>query len=143
MDSLVYMFRAGGSMMWAVVGSDCTCCSMWVPAVLAAMLLRRGSNRRAAQAFVVVFALGTMVPLFFGALGWQLGRAMTDQAVLAVDPEYAERVREAGHAEAELPLRFGLMSTLGLLLAAVLPVLAAFRPEAEPEPEPEEPEPAG
>lgn len=133
MDSLAYMFRSGGSMMWAVLGSDCTCCSMWVPAVLLAMLLRRGSNRRAAQAFAVVFALGTVVPLFFGAMGWQLGRAMTDQALLAADPEYAERIREVGYAESELPLRFGFMSTVGLLLTALLPVLAAFRPEPEPE----------
>ncbi len=129
MDSLVGLFRDGGVSMLALLSTDCSCCSLWVPAMLLGLLLRRGIGRRIAQVVSVLLLIGTMLPLGVGIAGWQAGVVATDNAVGIVDPEYAEELRAVGHAEAEIPLRFGVSSTLGLLLISVLPALLAFRPE--------------
>lgn len=123
--------------MVALLSADCSCCSLWVPAMLLGLVLRRGIGRRIAQVVAVFLLIGTLVPLVVGIAGWQAGVSSTDRAAAIVDPEYVAALRAVGLAEAEIPLRFGVSSMLGLLLISLLPALLAFRAEAEVEEEEE------
>ncbi len=137
MESVLGLFREGGPSMVALLSADCSCCSLWVPAMLLGLVLRRGIGRRIAQVVAVFLLIGTLVPLVVGIAGWQAGVSSTDRAAAIVDPEYVAALRAVGLAEAEIPLRFGVSSMLGLLLISLLPALLAFRAEAEVEEEEE------
>ncbi|GDX78882.1 hypothetical protein LBMAG42_06930 [Deltaproteobacteria bacterium] len=134
MDSVVSAFREGGVSMFGVLLSDGCCCAVWVPALLAALLLRRGNAHYAGKAAAVCLLLGTLVPLGLGVVGWQMNVAMVESAIRAADPSVADELRAVGLAEGEIPLHFGLFSTIGLLLVGLIPVVVAFRPR-EPEDE--------
>lgn len=141
MESVASVLQEGGASMFVLLSADCSCCSLWVPAMLLGLVLRRGVGRRIAQVVSVFLLIGTLLPLALGIAGWQAGVLATDGAVEVVDPAYADELRAVGHAQAEIPLRFGVSSTLGLLLASLLPALLAFR--AEPVVEEEEAAEAG
>ncbi len=123
--------------MFGVLLSDGCCCAVWVPALLAALLLRRRNLHYAGKAAAVLLLLGATVPLALGILGWQANVAMVESAIRAADPSIADELRAVGLAEGEIPLHFGLFSTIGLLLACLIPVLVAFRPRELEDDDPE------
>ncbi len=133
MQDVAWWFASGGSFMYAVLTAGCACTTLWVPVLVMALLLRKGSGRRAAQAVTLLYAAGTLLPLALGAMGWQIGLANVEQALAYVDPDQAAELEAYGRAEASVPLRFGSVTTILLAFGALVPVLLALRPAADAE----------
>jgi len=133
MEPWVMMFREGGPSMFGIAGLDGLCCAAWLPTVALALFLRRGGARRGAQALAVLLLFGTFLPVLLGIAGRWSGRRMTETALEGASPDVVETLREVGYAESQHPFNLGLLSTVGLLLTAVLPLGLAMRAEKEPD----------
>ena len=129
MASIVQSFREGGPGMLGVLFGDCACGGVWIPVLVLAMVLRRGSGRRMIQFFAGGCLLAALIPAAVGTLAWWTNHRKVEQAVAFADPEQRELLREVGNAEARLPLEFGGPSSVALALAYLLPLALSFRAE--------------
>lgn len=77
---------------------------------------------------VFLLLLGSLLPSLIGVTGLVVGRMNVAAALESVDPEMRDKIEAIGNAEAAIPMRFGLSSTLCALmplgLTLILLVLA-------------------
>ncbi len=69
--------------------------------------------------------------VLIGVVGRAQGRAALEAALANASPEVQEELRQAGTAEAQIPLRFGMMAGAGPLVAgAVVALIGLVRKPA-------------
>lgn len=120
----VTMFQEGGWPMYAVLALD-VCAGGLVPLAVVVTLIARFTNKGRTVALVlgVLALISAIVPMCAGVGGYFLGMSYVEDAVANVDPEYKQRLLQAGEAEASNNLTFGIGSGCCLLVPAILALL--------------------
>ena len=122
--------------MFLILGIDALLSVLWLLTTLAAGIsVVRVIPRAIVWALIGLIAIGALCAAGVGFVGWQLGLAQMEEAIRNVDPEYIERIREVGGAEARVNLWFGLGSLVAFGGATLLPLGLTFARKTNAPPE--------
>ncbi len=119
-------FAEGGPMMLAVLALDLVgllaLAVAWLMALVARVRGRTGFLVKAVPALVM---MGAFLPMIAGAFGYIQSRSAAIDAASTASPAMQAELLAMGFELAQLPLRFGGISTIILGLLAVLALMIA------------------
>lgn len=126
---MVMWFREGGAMMYAIVATDLGLL-VGVGLVFLFAIVARFVPKLLWPARVLagLGLLGTALPLLVGAFGWWQGMTMMRQALAHADPSMRDMMEAQGTAMAQIPLWFGLGSTVIAGCCALVALIIAAIP---------------
>lgn len=123
-------FAMGGVVMWLVLLAGLSVAGLEGLAFTLALAgrFRGGVYVTGGRVLAGVSVLLAALPGGLGVAGWAYGRSQVDAVLAWVDPAQVEAIREAGYAEALVPLQFGGAVSAGLAFFALVACAIAFPP---------------